>query len=480
MKPLKQFLEDRKREADEMTSESIGKMQKEQSSVSDVASIESGVVSPGASEVAVDSHSRPSTKAYNKSEYTTEHKDMAVKIAQLMKACKKAADDGMDVLDDYDHAVEENAPQEKLSSLLEELRGHETECRRLNQEFEDELKKHEALGAPEDFMKPLKQFLEDRKYEEGEMTSEISKTEASRLKTATDTPVNTLTVEEYSSSNQGAVKKLNKMKKECQDVADDGMDRLDDLDQAVEENASRELQDKLFKELVQLEDDLKRLNHSILLEMKIHLSNGAPPDFIHTVKEFLLDREHERKEIVEAIKEIRRDWGVEDNRSTDDVSIENDLASEVSETDSYDRSTRHTTASARSRSSTANKPSSAADKPTSAQRTYMDSRGRPTTEGGGALAAYPIREKGDSQPSTPTDGGWASASERARSDQSRPSTLGTDSRPNTHGSGNIPIIVDADAAVEGEGEKISWDVKGRARDEGGLGDTSPRDNIRAY
>ena len=83
----------------------------------------------------------------------------------------------------------------------------------------------------------------------------------------------------------------------------------------------------------------------------------------------------------------------------------------------------------------------------------MDSRGRPTTEGGGALTAYPIREKGDSQPSTPTDGGWASASERARSDQSRPSTLGTDSRPNTHGSGNIPIIVDVDADVEGEGEK---------------------------
>ena len=122
-------------------------------------------------------------------------------------------------------------------------------------------------------------------------------------------------------------------------------------------------------------------------------------------------------------------------------------------------------------------PTSASEKPRSAQRIHMDSRGRPTTEGGGALAAYPIREKGDSQPSTPTDGGWASASDRARSNQSRPSTLGTDSRPNTQGGGNIPIIVDgnSDADADGEDAKISWTVKGRARDEGGLGETSPRE-----
>ena len=493
--PLRQFLEDREHERSEMMDE-LKKVPTNKESGSDKP-VGDAATTPIAASVSSGADTSPSTKASNKADYATENKELTTKIAQMMTACKKAADEGMDVLDNYDHAMEEGVAQGKLDSMLKELVNHEAECSRLNAQFSDELRKHEALDAPADFLGPLRQFLEDREHERSEMMDELKKAQTQReTPSRSESQITTISpkqlakiisAEEYSTVNKEMMDKISTLKKECKDAADDGMDILDEYDEAVEKNASRQEQEKLLEELVHCEEDLKRHNHDLLLELKRHISNGAPGDFINPLRTFLRDREHERKDIVDAIAEAEG-WGMygssERDRAGDDGTIESDLASEASDYDEGSSSRVHTGNSCRSRSGTARKPPSRGDKLPTAQRTFMDSRGRPTTEGGGAVPPYPIREKGDSKPSTPSEG-WASASDKTRSEWSRPSTLGTDSRPNTYGSGvsaggNIPIILDGnaesdvDGSKDAEGGKISWAIKGRARDEGGLGETSPR------
>ena len=90
---------------------------------------------PVAASVSSGADTSPSTKASNKADCATENKELTTKIAQMMTACKKAADEGMDVLDNYDHAMEEGVAQGKLDSMLKELVNHEAECSRLNAQF---------------------------------------------------------------------------------------------------------------------------------------------------------------------------------------------------------------------------------------------------------------------------------------------------------------------------------------------------------